>query len=236
MKNNKIFAMLMLGLFATVSPLAIHAQTSLPREVALFVTPEKFPDMDARLYPLGWSKDAKFAWLTSTPMEAGEEEHWTLTVQNMDTNKQVEKAEFEIEAKTPGIKACWAKHGKAISAALAKHGIALGAPLAMDHFPLLLGGRRGTVFNPQIEAQFGVGVDEVEGVKSFSLTLREEDKSTPFHEQGYEKIFPLAIHLAGSFASPDGKYLALVPVACWRGYEGAPHIRRVETLVGYEIK
>ena len=113
---------------------------------------------------------------------------------------------------------------------------AVGPASAMDHFPLVLGTRRGSIFQPVVEAVAGKHEDlQFGGVKSFQVFESPADKKTAIFQKTYDGyLFPFTVTIAGCFVSPDEARAAIVITACWRGWEGAPHPRRVEALAGFK--
>ena len=224
-----------LGLSLLAATTTLSAQDTAPAETPLFVTTEPFAGMDDRLFPLGWSADGKFAWMLKPLDEAAGENRWSVTIQDMTTNTTTATAEF-IMGDDPaiGIQQVWAKHAQDITALLNKHGIQRTAPV-MDHFPLVVGRRRSTVVNVELEVVKGRHADlEFTGVKSFQVFWGSDRKSALFRKT-YDDFFPFTVAVAGCFTSPDEKYAAMVITGCSRGWEGAPHPRSIEALAGFKL-
>lgn len=206
-----------------------------PRETPLFVTGKDFESMDDRIFPLGWSADGKFAWICKRSNEAADECNWVVTIQDMATNKTVAEIKYELPDKPEnGIARFWIAHGKATAALLAKHAVKRTAPV-MDHFPIVLGRHRGFFILPVVESVIGTHEDlQFGGVKSFQVFKSSTEKKAPIFERKYDGyLFPFNVAIAGCFVSPDEAHAAIVINACWRGYEGAPHPRKIEALAGF---
>ncbi|MFN0080573.1 MAG: hypothetical protein ACKVY0_29240 [Prosthecobacter sp.] len=214
----------------------LSAQNAAPTETPLFVTTEPFAGMDDRLFPLGWSADGKFAWVLKPLDEASGENRWGVTIQDMTTNVTTATAEFIMgEDAASGIAQVWAKHGQAITALLNKHGVKRTAS-AMDHFPLVLGKRRSTVVNVELEVVHGKHADfGYTGVRSFEIFLGSDRKSAVFQKSYDGFLFPFTVAIVGCFTSPDEKYAAMVITGCERGWEGAPHPRSIEAFAGFKL-
>ena len=223
-----------LGLFVAMTKLS--AQDGAPAETPLFVTTEPFAGMDDRLFPLGWSADGKFAWMLKPLDEASGENRWSVTIQDMTTNATTATAEFIMgDDTTIGIQQVWTKHAQAIMALLNKHGIKRTAPV-MDHFPLILGRRRNVLINAEIEVVRGKHADfGYTGVRSFQIFWGSDRKSAVFQKSYDGFLFPFTVAIAGCFTSPDEKYAAMVITGCSRGWEGAPHPRKIEALAGFKL-
>ena len=221
------------GFFLLVTAIILRAADVAPKESPLFLTVKDFESIDDHLFPLGWSADGKFAWICQQSNEAADECTWLFTIKHMGTNKVVATEKFEMADKPEnGITKLWAAHGKAITVLLTKHAIKRTSPV-MDHFPVVLGKRRGVVFQPMLETVTGQHDLMFTGVKSLQLTLDSEDKKAVVFQKKYDGyLFPFAVALTGCFVSPDEAHAAVVITGCWRGYEGAPHPRKIEALAG----
>lgn len=229
----KIKAVFLLGAFFLAAAATLRAVEPVPKETPLFVTAPNFESMDDRIFPLGWSVDGKFAWICKRSNEAADECTWVVTVQDMATNKILAEEKFELSDKPEnGIARFWMAHGKVTSALLAKHGVKRGAPV-MDHLPLLVGRHRGVIVQPILESVTGMHDLMFIGVKSFQLSLASDEKKRVFFQKKYDGyLFPFHVAIAGCFVSPDESHAAFVITGCWRGYEGAPHPRKIEALAG----
>ncbi len=220
-------------LLAAFAPL--RAADAAPGETPLFVTPETHLGLDDRIFPLGWSSGGKFAWICKQSNEAADECNWVLTIQDTGTNKIAETKKFELPDKPAnGIRQFWTAHGKAVSLLLETHGVKRTSS-AMEHLPLVTGKRRSFVFQPVIQTVAAtLDNSEFGGTKSFQVFLPAEEKKELLIRRDYDRIVPMAVGLAGCFVSPDEKFAAVVVTAGWRGYEGAPHPRKVEALAGFK--
>jgi len=213
------------------------AESPAPKETPLFVTASKEDDrMDERIFPLGWSADGKFAWLSRKVEEASDEGLWGLSILDTATNKVIEAVPYTLPDK-PGdaVGRFWAKHGKAIQEVLTKHGIKLSRPV-LDHLPLILGRRRNYVVMADLTLDEQKDDLAYLGVKRFKVNLRLGETKSVLLEKSYEQFFPFSVALAGCYHSPDEKYAVLVITALRRGWEGAPHPRMVETMAGFQLE
>ncbi len=205
-----------------------------PAETPLFVQAGEHQGMDDRIFPLGWSGDGKFAWVVLHSSEGMGESRWTFTIQDLDANKTVEQRRYDLgEGFSIGMRQFWAKHGKEVAALLKKHGVKRSAP-AMDHLPLVLGKRRGAVFNPVLEATAAEHPDyRYAGVKSFRVFASATEKAAPIFQWEYKDyLFPFTVAIVGCYVSPDETRAALVIAGAWKGWEGAPHPRYVDVIAG----
>jgi hypothetical protein len=107
----------------------------------------------------------------------------------------------------------------------------------MGHFPIVLGRHRSFFILPVIESVAGTHEDlQFGGVKWFQVFRSSEDKKAPILQRKYDGyLFPFNVAIAGCFVSPDEAHAAIVITGCWRGYEGAPHPRKIEALAGFKI-
>jgi hypothetical protein len=236
MNSPRLFACL-LGLAAGFITSPMRAESGLPRETPLFVTATADDDrMDERIFPLGWSADGKFAWLSRKVEEASDEGMWGLSVLDTTSNKVVETVPFSFPDKPgSGVAKFWSKHGKAVQATLAKHHIK-ASTVVMDHLPVVLGRRRNHIVAADVAPDEKKNDFETLAVKSFKVNLRLGEAKTVIFEKSYDSLMPFAVSLAGCFHSPDEKFGVIVVTALERGYEGAPHPRVVEAMVGFQFE
>ena len=232
-KTILLHGMLLLAAAVTLRAADV-APKDAPKETPLFVTAPNFESMDDRIFPLGWSADGKFAWICKQSNEAADECNWVVTVQDMKTNKVLAEEKYELPDKPEnGIARFWIAHGKGTAALLSKHAVKRTSPV-MDHFPLVLGKRHGFVFLPILEIVTGMHDLMFVGVKSFQVSRASDDKKAVFFQKKYDGyLFPFNVAMAGCFVSPDEAHAAIVITGCWRGYEGAPHPRKIEALAGF---
>jgi len=236
MNSPRLFASLLAlatGLLASL----VRAQSALPRETPLFITATKEDDrMDERIFPIGWSGDGKFAWLSRKVEEASDEGMWALSVLDTTNNKVVETVPFSFPDKPgSGVAKFWAKHGKAVQATLTKNGIKASA-VVMDHLPVVLGRRRNYIVAADLALDEKKNDFETLAVKSFKVNLRLAEKKSVVFEKSYDTFMPFAVSLGGCFHSPDERFGVIVVTALERGYEGAPHPRVVEAMVGFQLE
>jgi len=238
--NMKIKTILLHSLFLLAAAFTLRAADVVlkdaPKESPLFVTGKDFESMDDRIFPLGWSADGRFAWICKQSNEAADECNWVVTIQDMATNKTVATEKFELPDKPEnGIARFWSAHGKATAALLATHAVKRTASV-MDHFPIVIGRHRSLFMLPVIESVMGTHEDlQFGGVKSFQVFQSSADRKVPIFQRKYDGyLFPFNVAIAGCFVSPDETRVAIVITACWRGYEGAPHPRKIEALAGFK--
>ncbi len=236
----KAFALHGLCLLAGLAPLpardADSKRDNVPKETPLFVANGMHEGMDDRIFPLGWSADGKFAWVRLLSSEGMGDSRWELTIQDMGTNKEVETQKYDMgQDLSIGIRQFWSRHGKAVTLLVKKHGVKQAAA-AMDHFPMVLGKRRSSIFLPRIESVRGKHDElQFEGVKSFQVFESQGDRTLALLQKTYDvSQFPFTVAIVGCYVSPDETHAAIVITACWRGWEGAPHPRRVEALAGFK--
>jgi hypothetical protein len=213
-----------------------HAEGEPPKETPLFVTLGENNDrMDERLFPVGWSDDGKFAWISRRVEEASDDGMWFVRVLDTAKNKMVEDIKMTFKDETAdGVTKFWAQKEKEIQALLKKHGINREV-IVMDHLPVVLGKLRNHLISATVtakESQMELGGT---GVKSFIVNLRQGEKSAVIYKKTYETYSPFAVALAGCFYSPNQKFGAIVVTSVSRGYEGPPHPRWIEALAGFAV-
>jgi len=227
----------MLGLAAiTLFAAPNWAETAVPKETPLFATPKAGNDRAAQhLYPLGWSADGKFAWLTRNVEEETEDGMWTLSVLDTVSNKEVEKQEITFQYRPgEGLEKFWKKQAKTILATLAKHGVKVG-PAVMDHFPLALGPKLRYRVGASLSVTAGSSEQVENAVKSCELSVTLNGTATAIWKQSYEADLPYLVSVAGCFHSPDEKFGVVVVTMLKRGWHGGPHLRSIAAMAGFRM-
>ena len=86
------------------------------------------PFMEVGFYPLGTSRDGKFAYMTPYPTGASDGFYWVTNVMDLETNKIIYKDEFLTKSessKEVNVKKYWKQNGEKISEELKNFNISL---------------------------------------------------------------------------------------------------------------
>ncbi|MEO8649516.1 MAG: hypothetical protein ABI539_10150 [Acidobacteriota bacterium] len=233
--------------FALAFTVTSQAQTySVPRKLPLeravkrefrewMITPARYPGLVAeQFFPIGWSRDGKFAYYYEPVDEACGCYFANLVIQDMRTDKVLWEFKFNADKETDpntgkippedNIQKLWKKNAKLFSEKLREHGI-VGSRSVLLGKTLAAGGRsytaRGTVKmgkNPD----YG---DERVNKFTFLLTsprLGTKTLSTIDHSKE-EYWYTLDAGILGLIKSPFESRVAVIGMEVNRGWEGPPH-------------
>lgn len=191
--------------------------------------------LDFEFYPIGWSEDgSKLAGLIAMRNEADDERQWDVRIVDLVTDERL-LAETIRHPADGNVRTFWAKHGEFVNEQLEKHEIERSA-FELRRFPALLGRQGGDVYEFVLARQYEVEPNfGYQGLKELTVTIiRNGVKSKRVLEQTWEQWYPLAAGVAGYLESPTKDRIAILLVTIERGWEGAPHVRRLR-LIGSRV-
>lgn len=235
-------------IFLLFSTLLIQAQSKNlfvePKELTLKNNEEdmneqtqRFNLMTEKFYPIGWSRDGKFAYLIEPVDEACGCYFANLYIQDLRTDKILWKNQYEgKEGADENLKSHWRKNQKLFSTKLAQYGIVAGKNFKLTDSPL-------KVADDSVNVDFFSNVELIEdafnskGNVSVKLASRQKGTKTVY-EQKYDGTGSngiMEIKLGGILLSPFETRTVVILVHTVRGWEGPPHITRLE-IVGASLK
>ena len=195
-------------------------------------------------FPIGWSKDGKFAYYTEPVDEACGCYYAKLVIQDLRTDKVAWRFDYEQggqdennRSTEPGnIRELWKKNQKLFSKKLAENGI-VASRSAMLGKTFTVGGK---TYTANLVEKLGKNPDEgYRRVNYYTVTL-----STP--KLGSKKLFTSEDHskaeywfmlnagLIGVLKSPYENRVAIIAIEVKRGYEGPPHTGDIQ-IVGADL-
>lgn len=186
-----------------------------------------------KFYPIGWSRDGKFAYYYEPVDEACGCYFANLVIQDMRTDKVVWEFEYDqgklIDDKgemppEDNIRKLWAKNRKLFSEKLAENKIVAGSAFQLMGKTFTSSGRSYTA---KSSIKMGKNSDDDDRVSIFDITL-----STP--GLGSKKIYTLDntkaeynntldARVMGAIRSPYENRVAIISIEVGRGWEGPPH-------------
>lgn len=195
-------------------------------------------------YPIGWSKDGKFAYFTEPADEACGCYFANLIIQDMRTDKIVwsdiyngdAERQTNDMAETFTINTYWKKNQEKFSRKLAQYGIIAQKDFTLNYSSLK---SRNDVFTPMLEVanmknesdDFTIGGD-------VTLNMKSNKKGSKIL---YKKVFQpkeysgfQGAEIGGILKSPYESRVAVIVVESYRGYEGPPSITR-KKIVGSDL-
>lgn len=191
-----------------------------------------------RFYPVGWSKDGKFAYYLEPGDEACGCYFAKLIIKDLKTDAVLWQFDYDssdlqdtMKARTPeSLAALWRFKRDLFNSKLREHNIKAQGAFALQSFPLNYEGDQLTTDLKTKET----GQDQAYGIISnavLQLSSKRKGKKTIF-EKTYkaDESLPLDMKVLGYLKSPFEPRVAVVLVEVWRGYEGPPHITHTNII------
>ncbi|MBX3281535.1 MAG: hypothetical protein KF756_03570 [Acidobacteria bacterium] len=210
-----------------------------------FGTEFSFPQLlSAKFYPIGFSRDGKFAYAYEPVDEACGCYFANIVIQDLKTDKTLWELDFDQGELMDGkgemlpidtLPKVWKYKSKLINSKLREHKIVAGN-LSMvradfDH------ARRSFAVSLDIER----GTDDVDISRitkaTVSLTASGIGSKVVF-SSSYDKVLfinPLDASVLGAVKSPYEDRIAILLIEVRRGYEGPPHITQIK-IIGADLK
>ena len=251
--NRLFFNTLLIAAVAVIHTGLIFAQkpeaaASLPKPERLVlvgigepepgVSWEKQTFITESFYPIGWSRDGKFAYFVEPPDEACGCYFGKFVIQDLKTDKILWQDDYTGEMEVvpeENIESFWPKKQKEYAAKLKEHGIEPSSDFRLLHPSI---DHDGDVLTPRIDVRIkGDGVFEVEGAVRLNMDSKRSGTKVIMRDI-YKKDEINTIRnaeVAGSLLSPFEPRAAVIVVQEMRGYEGPPHITTIK-VVGSTLK
>lgn len=246
-----ISLVVMLLTLAILQPL--YAQVSRPG--TLFVQPAQlrlgralrriFPDyygkgfpqhalITENLYPIGWSKDGKFAYYTEPGDEACGCYFAKLFITDLVNDKVLWSFDYnglDDDTERPKYRAMrdlWRKNRKLFSDKLNQYGIIPQRPFSLLMFPINHAGDQLSA-NLKIEEEKDEEKRHYSIIKKATLQVGSRRGGTKtVYEESHPEYGPLEIKVLGYLKSPYEPRVAVIIIEVWRGYEGPPHVTHIK--------
>ena len=193
-------------------------------------------------YPIGWSKDGKFAYYLEPVDEACDCYFAKLFILDLKTDKVLwsfdYNSEFIDDAKKEGrpvtLRTLWRANQKLFSEKLREHGIVQQRKFALLSSPITY---RGDRITSRLNTREKAGLTEEERwygtIDRVTLQLNSRRYGTKsVMDHSYSELRPLYVGLVGYVKSPHEPRIAMVLLEVIRGYEGPPHTARIRIVGG----
>lgn len=192
-----------------------------------------------RFYPVGFSKDGKFAYLVEPADEACGCYFADLIIQDLRTDKILWKKEYRGEEGSDNTKSedFWRKNQKAFSAKLKQYGIVAGKDFALKTGSF---DYEGDGILPKLEVALDtadLASYKVKGKITLTLASKRRGSKT-LYERRYDLKESNSIsgaEIGGMIVSPFETRAIVILIETHRGYEGPPDITRLK-IVGADLK
>jgi hypothetical protein len=233
----RIVLALMAALLASAAP-EPPAAAGPPKQLAIpGLTEYEQPNatlIPGRLFPLGWSRDGKLAYVYEPPDEACGCYFFRLVVRDMVSDKVLWEYQYDSEDLTkPGqmsnLGEVWQANGKTFEARLRSFGIVRSDAVLQALLPGLEAVFHTTMV-PKEQSQL-----EYSYLSAYEVEMRSPQGAKTIFRSGHLEPGPLRVTSPGYFASSFEERIAVVVQETWRGWEGPPHTARLR-LVGCHLK
>jgi hypothetical protein len=196
-------------------------------------------------YPIGWSRDGKFAYYLEPVDEACNCYFAKLFILDLRTDKVLWSFDYDSEFIDEEMKkqrpysfdTLWRANRKLFSDKLREHGIEPQGRFALLSFPINYKGDRLTANLQTKEKENLTEEDRWYGVIN-KATLRFNSRrngTKTILDHTYTEWMPLYVGAVGYVKSPFEPRIAVVLVEISRGYEGPPHVGHVK-IVGANLE
>ncbi len=239
--NPFLFTVLFIALALTIFSRSAAGQANfpVPERLVLNGIGEPHPEEDGHMgpiagafYPVGWSRDGKFAYVFEPPDEACGCYFAEVIIQDLKSDKIVWRERYN-NANAPhpeeeDLDTLWAKKGEAYSAKFREYGIE-----PVEKFTLLYpsiefeGDRLTPKIDIRIKTDGGFMVDGTVTVRMISKKLG----SKVIHRDVYRRRDTNGFRdaeISGLLVSPFEPRAAVVIVEVLRGWEGPPNITHIK--------
>lgn len=196
--------------------------------------PEIVPD---GFYPIGWSKDGKFAYYTEPVDEACDCYFAKLFILDLKTDKVLWSFDYDSETieeaqkeKRPySFNTLWKQKRELFNGKLKEHGIVPQGRFALLPFPIRQDGEQ---LAATVKLREKAGMEDDMRIygdidrATLMLTSRRSGQKVVL-ERDYPEGMPLDVKALGYIKSPFEQRVALIFIEVYRGYEGPPHVGQV---------
>lgn len=193
-----------------------------------------------KFYPIGWSRDGKFAYYVEPVDEACNCYFARLDIVDLKTDKVIWSFDYnsefideEMKRQRPySFDTLWRANRKLFSDKLREHAIEPQGRSRLLFFPAIHRGDRLTADLRMFEKENLTEEDRWYGtIKRITLRLNSRRKgSKEILDHTYTDYMPLYMGALGYLKSPHEPRAAVILIQIDRGYEGPPHVGKVKVV------
>jgi hypothetical protein len=247
-KRSARAGMLLLVVISALTAAKAQSNYAMPRAVNLAaIVRRTFPGFYVRsypggpiqrlytdgFYPIGWSRDGKFAYYTEPVDEECGCYFADLTIVDLRTdkivwefkNKPLERMNDKGEPIADDMRKLWKRNEKMFSDKLREYGIEQTARFSLLPATFRIGGKSYAVKAASVKANDADGLRRIRklNVEFSSPGLGKKSLYSAEYKGDEMYVSPLDIAVAGAFKSPFENRVAVVLIKVQRGWEGPPH-------------
>lgn len=192
-----------------------------PGELTYFEKDENL--IHERIYPIGWSEDGDFAYVSLPPDEACGCLFFDVIIQNMVTDQILWHLKYNDEGEGDNLQSAWWKHKNDIIKNLKENKIIPKNRIKLLNFPYTM---NNTTFDKKYDIEYTVDADfGFDVVKQQKLTVIADDTKSKTIFNYTEDDYSMLLHseVLGFLKSPFEERIAIIMLNKQRGYEGPPH-------------
>ncbi len=183
-------------------------------------------------YPIGWSRNGAFAYMTKQDGEAADAFFFKFFIQDMATDKIIAKYEQTgNEGEAFDVKKIWEKNKDKFTSQLKAAGIIQQSNILIDHLPLKVADKTYS-FPVKNEMLFSKDY-ELKMIASTTISMLSNDTGTKvlYKKRNDQYAGILSNKITGYIKSPFENRIALFFLQERRGYEGPPNVIEL-SLIG----
>ena len=193
-------------------------------------------------YPIGWSREGKFAYLIIHPDEARGSNHVELNIQDLTTDKIVystNSRDYENEDNKSLMKKAWNEMEQKVTAQLIFHKIEQENGVRLLSLPI---NQEGTILDCHVYNR--MGSNQYYSIPCIEATVVSLTKNGALGKKIFGQKYetgdpnslsrPLSNKIAGYLKSPFQNKIAFIYLTEYPGYEGPPSVQGVE-LIGCNL-
>jgi hypothetical protein len=178
------------------------------------------------LYPIGWSADGMFSYISEPADEATGFYYFTFNIVNTKTGKTEWswKIDEKNEQSEGTLKDTWEKNKQLFVSTLEHFKIHQQQDFQISQFPFSDGQDKYQLIldTKYKEDEYGYGF-KVAG-KCNAILKKSDGKQREVFSKDYQNNMILNVSLVGFFKNPTGKEIAAIIKTTRMGYEGPPHV------------
>lgn len=185
-----------------------------------------------KFYPIGWSKDGKFAFYTEPADEACGCYFAELVIQDLRTDKIIWQKKYNSEnGGADDLQKYWTKNQKEFSRRLAQYGIVPNKDFTLLDSPLKTADH---TVNVDLFSDVKIAEDTYNSKGNVILKLLSDKKGAKtvyqktYNGKGYDGV--MNAEIGGILLSPFEPRSAIVLIETRRGYEGPPNITNIKIV------
>jgi hypothetical protein len=195
--------------------------------------------LEEGFYPIGWSRDGKFAYIVEPADEACGCYFAKLVIKDLKTDTVLWDFDYqstgfgEKDNKPKSLPAFWRSNHALFSKKLTEHKIRQEKGFALQPFPALYQGDELTA-RLSLERNGQTWLKEAVSAIRLQVNSKRRGKKTVYEKTDVADLMILEVKLLGYLKSQFEPRVALVLIEVHRGYEGPPSVAKIN-IIGSDL-